>query len=265
MKSARVVVLLSLVVGACGSPYPRAGDVIREAPPPAPPVAPDPERGAQVRLELAAAYFSRGQSEVALNELKQVLAARPDMGDAYNLRGLIQSSLGDDAEAVESFRRAIQINPRDADSMHNLGWHFCERKRYDEADAEFARALAVPQYRGTARTLMARGVCQARSGALLLAERSLTQAYEIDPGSPVVSVNLAEVLYRRGEYERARFFVRRVNSQPTVANAQTLWLATRIERRIGNLGGAEGYARQLRERFPASAEAMKLDRGQFDE
>ena len=39
----------------------------------------DPERRARVRLELAGLYFGRGQTEIALNELKQALAAKPDM------------------------------------------------------------------------------------------------------------------------------------------------------------------------------------------
>lgn len=265
MNRSALLGLLSLTVAACSSPYPRAGDVIREAPPPTPQVAADPERGASVRLELAAAYFNRGQTEVALNELKQVLAIKPDMGDAYNLRGLILSSLGDDVPAVESFRRAIQLNPRDADSMHNLGWHLCERARYEEADAEFERALAVPQYRGIPRTMMMRGVCQARAGALQLADRSLTRAHELDPNSPAIAFNLADVLYRRGDLERARFFARRVNNQPGVANAQTLWLAVRIENRIGNVNGRALFGKQLREQFPLSNEALKLERGQFDE
>lgn len=264
MKRLATLSLLSLAVGAC-STYPRPGELVREAPPPPPPVAPDPERGAQVRFELAAAYFSRGQTDIALNEIKQVIAQKPDMGDAWNLRGLILSSIGEDAPAEESFRRAIQLNPRDADSMHNLAWHQCERKRYDLADAEFERALAVPGYRGAARTLMTRGVCQARAGTLLVAERYLNAAYEMEPGNPQIASNLAEVLYRRGDFERARFYMRRVNAQPGVANAQTLWLAARIEHRIGNAGGADQLGRQLRERFPMSTEALRYERGQYDD
>ena len=69
------------------------------------------------------------------------------------------------------------------------------------------------------RTLLAQGVCQARAGQNADAERTLMRAYELDATNPVVAVNLSEVLLRRGEYERARFYVRRVNSLPDVANA----------------------------------------------
>jgi type IV pilus assembly protein PilF len=44
------------------------------------------------------------------------------------------------------------------------------------------------------------------------------------------------VLLRRGELERARFYVRRINASPAQVSAQSLWLAARIERRLGNVG-----------------------------
>ena len=73
------------------------------------------------------------------------------------------------------------------------------------------------------------------------------------------------MLYRQGEFERARFYVRRVNSTPGQSNAQTLWLATRIERRLGDARGEQLYGRQLRDRFPQSPEALQYERGRFDD
>jgi type IV pilus assembly protein PilF len=167
--------------------------------------------------------------------------------------------------AEESFRRALQLNPRDANAMHNFGYVLCQQKRYPEADAQFAQALAVPQYPGAPRTLMARGVCLAFAGRLAESEASLTRAYELDPSNPVTATNLAEVLYRRGEYERARFYIRRVNALPEVSNAQTLWLAARVENKLDNWQGTAEFGRTLRNRFPDSREAAAFSRGAFDE
>ena len=69
-------------------------------------------RRARIRLELASGYYEEGKTEVALDELKQVLAIDPNFADAYNLRGLIYMRLGDNRQAEESFRRALAINPR---------------------------------------------------------------------------------------------------------------------------------------------------------
>ena len=226
---------------------------------------PDGQKRARARMELAAAYFGRGQMATALDQVKIAIAADPLYGEAFNLRGLIYANLGDQNLAEESFKRALQLNARDADSMHNYGWYLCQQKRFPEAGAFFAQALAVPQYRGIARTLLAQGICQAGAGQLAESEASLSRAYEIDPSSPFTATNLSEVLYRRGEFERARFYVRRVNALPDVANAQTLWLAARIENKLGNRQGANDFGTQLRNRFPESREARAFARGDFDE
>lgn len=225
----------------------------------------DAERRARVRLELAALYFGRGQGTTALEEVQRALAAKPDLADSYSLRGLILASLGDVVPAEAAFRRALELAPRDAGAMHNFAWFLCQQRRFDEGDAMFAAALATPQYRDAQRSLLAQGVCQARAGLWTAAERTLSRAFELDPANPAVAFNLAEVLLRRGELERARFYVQRINAVPEQVSAQSLWLAARIERRLGNVDELQLLGRRLRERFPQSPENQLLERGRFDE
>ena len=254
--------VFSLLVAGCAAPSATPADTkdrITESD------QTDASKRANVRMELASAYFSRGQLTTALDEVKQALIVSPNLGDAYNLRGLIYAGLGDDVLAQESFKRALQINPADGDSMHNYGWYLCQQKRYPEAEALFQQAIALPQYLGTSRTLLTSGVCQARAGLWAEAEITLGKAYERDPSNPATAINLAEVLLRRGEAERARFYVRRVNAVANQSNAQTLWLAARIEVKLGNRQAANEYGLQLRNRFPQSRESAAFDRGQFNE
>lgn len=254
---------LALLLSACASSGPTPAPETREVR--VTPDQPDPERRARVRLELASAYFGRGQNATALDEVKQALLARPDMPEALNLRGLIYAGLGDRKLAEESFQRALQVKANDPDTMHNYAWFLCQNQRYAEAEVRFQAVLSQPQYPDVVRTLLAQGACQARAGRWQEAERTLSRSYELDPANPATAYNLSEVLYRRGEYERARFYIRRVNAQPEMSNSQTLWLAARIERRMGNSSAMEDYNRQLRERFPQSTEALQLERGRFDE
>jgi type IV pilus assembly protein PilF len=225
----------------------------------------DADRRASVRLELAALHFNQGQYNMALDEIKLALVAKPELGAAFSLRGLVYASMGEEALADESFARALQINPRDADALHNRGWYLCQRNKFAEADHQFEQALAIPQYRDAQRTYMAQGVCHARAGKLEEAERKLSRAYELDPSNPTAALNLSEVLYRRGEYERARFYIGRVNQREDLSNAQTLWLALRVENRLGNKGRVEEFGRQLRNRFPQAPETLAYDRGRLDD
>ncbi len=225
----------------------------------------DAERRARVRLELASAYFSRGQLEVALDELKLSIGAKADLSEAYNLRGLVYAAMSQPTLAEGSFKRALQVQARDADAMHNYAWFLCQAQRYPEAMTLFDQALAEPQYRGGARSLMARGLCQARAGQWMQAEGSLLKSYELDPSYPGTAINLAEVLYRRAEFERARFYIGRVNSQPVSVNAQTLWLAARIERKLGGGAREREFGAQLRSKFPDAPETQLFEAGRFDE
>lgn len=225
----------------------------------------DAEKRARVRLELAGLYFGRGQSTTALDEIKKSLAAKPDLAEAYSLRGLVYGSMGELKLAEESFQRAQQLAPRDGDNMHNHGWFLCQQKRYAEADAQFGNALAQSQYRDTVRTLLAQGVCQARAGRWQDAERSLSRSYELDPANPATAYNLSDVLLQRGELERARFYIARVNAVPDLTTAQSVWLAIRIERRLGDLPRMQELARLLHDRFPQSSEVVRLEQGRFDE
>lgn len=257
-------VLLPVLLAACAGPG--------AAPPPAPPQElrtasdrTDADRRASVRMELAGLHFGRGQYETALDEIKLALQAKPELGPAFSLRGLVYASMGEDALAEDSFNRALQINPRDADAMHNRAWFLCQKSKFTDADRWFEQALALPQYRDVPRTLMAQGVCFARAGKLDEAERKLSRAYELEASNPTTALNLSEVLYRRGDFERARFYIRRVNQREELSNAQTLWLAMRIENRIGNRGNVEEIGRQLRNRFPQAAETLAFERGRFDD
>lgn len=223
----------------------------------------DVRRRARIRLELAVGYFEQGKIDIALEELRQALAFDSQMPEAYNLRGLIQMRLNDPG-AEESFRRAMALNPADGSAVHNLGWMQCQRRRFDEARRTFAQALAMPSYGDRARTLLAQGICDIRAGEIGSAEQALLRAYELDAGNPVVGYNLALLQYQRGDLNRAQFYVRRINAGE-FANAETLWLGVRIERRLGNPEAMNQLGDQLRRRFPNARETALLERGAFND
>jgi type IV pilus assembly protein PilF len=225
---------------------------------------PEERRRARTRLELASGYFSEGKTTVALDELKLALQADPNYGDAFNLRGMVYMRLGDMRQAEDSFRRALQLNSRDADTMHNYGWMMCLQRRYDESIAMFTQANAIPLYGGQSKTYMTRGLCELAAGRAELAERSFTRSYELDATNPISGYNLSNLLFLRGELQRAQFYTRRLNNSD-LANSETLWLGIKVERKLGNAEVVQQLSTQLRRRFPQSKELSSLDRGAFDE
>ena len=224
----------------------------------------DVRKRARTRLALATGYYENGQYTVALDELKKSIQIDPTLADSYVLGGLIYMALGDTALAESHFQRALAANPRDADAMHNLGWLLCQKGQYAQAQAQFERAAAIPTYQGRAKTLMAQGICQARAGQAPQAEATLMRSYELDAGNPVTAYNLALLLFQRGDLNRAQFYIRRLNNSE-LANAESLWLGIRVERRLNNRQAMEQLAAQLRRRFPQSRELLAHERGAFDD
>ena len=221
-------------------------------------------RRARIRMELAVGYFEKGQTTVALDELKQVIAADPSYPDAYNLRGLIYMRLADYQMAEDSFKRAVSLNPRDGNTIHNLGWMYCQQRRFDDAQKSFDQALGSPMYGDRAKTLMAQGLCHSRNGKRAEAEKSLARAYELDAGNPIIGYNLASLMFDRGDLQRSQFLIRRINNSQ-LANAETLWLGIKVENKLGDRVAMNQLAGQLKRRFPQSREAARLDRGAFNE
>ena len=225
---------------------------------------PEARKRARTRMQLAVAYFEQGQTTVALDELKQALVIDPSFSDAYNLRGLIYKRLNDMRLAEDSFRRALANNPREPNTLHNYGWLMCQQGRYPESIQMFEQALANPTYVARSKTWMAEGLCQQRAGQLPEAERNLARAYELDAGNPIIAYNLSILLFQRGEWLRAQFYIRRLNNSE-LANAESLWLGIKVERRMENREAMLQLVDQLKKRFGQSRELAAYDRGAFDE
>lgn len=225
---------------------------------------PEARKRARLRLELAAGYFENGQTTVALDEIKQSLSADPNYVPAHILRGLTYMRMDNSRLAEESFQRALQINPREPDALHNYAWFLCQQGRVSQSVDLFNRALSVPTYGGKAKTWMAKGICQLRMGQNSEAEASFNRSYELDAANPITAYNLATLQFRRGDDIRARFTIRRLNNSD-LANAETLWLGIRVERRLRNTQAVEQLAQQLARRYPQSPEWALYQRGAFDE
>ncbi len=254
-----------LFLGGCATP---GGGVAASESARAEPVTesdePEARRRARLRLELASGYFEQGKTNIALDEIKQALAADPTYGSAFVLRGLVYMRLRDPARAEDSFQRALRLNPKDADAMHNFGWFECQRGNYKRAIELFEEALKSPVYGGRAKTLMTKGICEVSLGHYDEAEGSFSRSYELDASNPISGYNLASLLLRKGDAKRAQFYIRRINNSE-LANAESLWLGIRVERALGNEVAMQQLGDQLQRRYPTSKELESYKNGAFDE
>lgn len=224
----------------------------------------DSQKRARIRLQLAIGYYEQRQMQVALDEIKQALLADPDFSDAYNVRGLIYMDMGENRLAEENFLHAIRLAPNNPDLSNNYGWFLCQTGRASQAIAYFEAALKNRAYQSPAKALNNAGVCSLKLRDQQAAERYFSQAFQHEPGNPSVNENLARIYYDRRDFERARFYISRL-VKADVMTADVLWLAIKIEHKLGDRMAEASLGTQLRRRHPNSSEYVSYQRGAFDE
>jgi type IV pilus assembly protein PilF len=226
------------------------------------------EKRAAIRLQLAVGYYQDGKYEIALDEVKKAIAINPQEADAYGMRGLIYAAMKEKELADENFQRALKLAPHNPELENNYGSFLCNvAGRPAQAIPHFEAALQNPRYQSPLSALVNAGTCSVRTHELDGAERYLMQASRIAPDLPVVNAALAQVYYERRDYQRAGFFVNRLTQTAKLdsLSADALWLALRVERKLGERAQEATLAAQLRHRFPDSPEFAAFQRGAFDE
>jgi type IV pilus assembly protein PilF len=223
----------------------------------------DPRNRARIHTELASLYFGQKNMGVALEELRIATGADPTYAPAHSMFGLVYMELKENQLAQQSFERALRLAPNDSDINHNYGWFLCHTGREPEATRYFMHAVRNPLYATPWRSYAAAGMCTMRKNNLKEAEDYFQRALKLDPDEPSSLLQLGAIRYRQGSLDEARKLVARHNRLVT-PSAESLWLALRIERKLGERVAEGSFANQLRRRFPASPEYQALQRGEFD-
>jgi type IV pilus assembly protein PilF len=218
---------------------------------------------AQVHTELAAAYYSRGQLGVALEELKDAVKSDSHYAPAYNMLGLVYMELREFPQAEENFQRAFSLDNADPEIHNNYGWFLCQRGRTDEAIKHFLAALKNPLYTTPEKSYLNAGVCSLNKNDEQSAEDFFLKALKLRPQEPQALYYLSELAYKRADFFEAKNYLARL-LQAAPPGSDVLWLALRIERKLGNRDAEVNYGLQLRKNFPDSRETQALRSGQYE-
>jgi Flp pilus assembly protein TadD len=188
-------------------------------------------------FELTAAALDGGSLDEAREAIERVLGHAPDHPGAHRMLAVIQSQLGKTAEAIASWRRAVELSGGDdvevlsrlgmalsTDGQHeeavrilvevaerrgiasvaqaDLGMALLAAQRPNDALAAFRRACDLD--RGSARAHCGLGLVFQRLGRWSEAAEAFRKTEELAPYDPVGPMNLAMVLRTLGEHGQAR-------------------------------------------------------------
>ena len=105
---------------------------------------------ALARVNLSIAFYNASDYPAALREAKAAAVALPDSPQAHFVLGLIAKAQNRPPDALASFRRVLQIDPRDPASLINVGQLLMQQRDYPGAIAAFRSAVAAEPYNVTA-------------------------------------------------------------------------------------------------------------------
>ena len=120
----------------------------------------------------------------------------------YRLLGRTYHAQGKTDEAMDAYRRAIELNELDAWSMNNLGLLFLETKRADEALPLLAKAVELRQDVPAFHNNL--GMALEHTGRFKAAATAYKAALTADPGYDKAKRNLARVEAVQGDSEETK-------------------------------------------------------------
>ncbi|MFT3896171.1 MAG: type IV pilus biogenesis/stability protein PilW [Thermomonas sp.] len=194
-------------------------------------------------LGLAGVALQRGDLASAEAQARAALKADPKSADAYTVLAVIAGQRGQRDLAGSNYAKAVQLAPRDGDTLNNYGAWLCANGRAAESLAQFSAALQDPAYATPAAALGNAGACALRAGQSGAAEENLRRALQFDPNNVAALGAMAQLRFNQAQYLDARAFMqRRLVAAP--ADRDALMLAAQIEDRMGDAAAAARY-RQL--------------------
>jgi len=167
------------------------------------------ERAIALDPNLADAYAARGMVrfnldwdlEAADRDLQRAIALNPSSSRAHQYRSAVLMTMGKFGEAVDSARRARDLDPMSATESTTLGVRLYYAGRYAEAVQQFERTLqSHPNF-----SVAVWGLAQAyrEQGKMDLAVTEMRRAVELANGSTYMRAWLAHALASAGHREEA--------------------------------------------------------------
>jgi len=146
-------------------------------------------------------FLERGQVGEAMDQFRKALEINPNYDIAHNNLGDAFLHRGQVDEAMDQFRKALEINPSYVVAHNNLGNALSQKGQVDEAVAEFQKALEInPSYNVAHNNL---GNALLKKGQVDEAVAEYQKALEINPNFDFAHNNLGLALLQKGQVDEA--------------------------------------------------------------
>lgn len=239
LKAASLLLVMALVQGCASS-----GDVSADK----------AQDAAQFNAQLGAQYLQRGELDQAREKLLKALDQDDNNALAHVTYAQLQARIKQPESAQVHFKKALQLEPDEADHRNSYGIYLCEQEQYTEAREQFRAAADNPYYRTPEFALDNAGICMLDANRLNEAEGYLREALRVNPQFANAYLHMADLMHRLERLTVADAYYQRFTAYGR-ESAESLLMGLKIKRDAGQLRTAEQFASRLLNEFPSSEEA----------
>ena len=194
-----------------------------------------PQR-ADIACALAEALVQTRQLVQAGNLLAEVQARAPNDAAVMETEGDLFVAEGEDAKALDCYRRDLQLNPENLSARVSLAKAYLRLEQLAQAKTEFEKVLRSDPTNAEAHAGLGR--IALRAGQEYLALRELSAALRQDPNELDANEDLAAIKAHRSEFVEARGILERlVRLDPN--NARYHYQLGRVLLKLGEAAEAQ--------------------------
>lgn len=219
--------------------------------------AKDNETAAAYNLQLGIDYFRQGNLSQAKEKLDRALQQNPKNAQTYVASGMLYDRLGETRKADQYFSKAVDLDPRNGDNANSYAVFLCRKGDRAKGEQLALQAATNALYKTPEAAYFNAGNCALDAGNTAKAEEYFRRALSLRPNFAAALLQMAELEFKAGNYLPARGFLERFQ-QSSRPSAASLWLSYRVEAALGNAGVSADYARRLKRDFPTSIETKAL-------
>ena len=152
-------------------------------------------------LRLGRAYLNAGQKTEALNAFHSAVNANPYYWSNYNMLGVAYGQVGDNAEASKAFKRVTELDPSNPNGWINLGALALHEGNWNDAIPAFNKALDLKKSVESYSNL---GTSYFFLGKFEDARANFAKALAMSPEQGELVGFLADCYRRLGQTDKAR-------------------------------------------------------------
>lgn len=212
---------------------------------------------AMTRISLGLGYLNMGKTTQAKLNLEKAKRHAPNLVQVHTAFAHYYEKVGEPELAIAAYEDALKIAPQDADTLNNYGVFLCRQERYQDAEKQMLKAIAVPSYLLVSQSYENLSLCQLKDKRFDDAEVSLEKAILHNPSNANVHLQMVQLHYAKGNYKEAKNALKGYEKATRRFSPDALALAYKVYEKQRQLGTAKNYANMLVKMFPNSYEAKQ--------